>query len=373
MPLQCHWDRAHGRSTCLLANVIFHTALSQHCSCTCYSAASCDIQAEWGASGLPEAGPPGAPPVPLGQGARTFYCLLGHLYAAGRAELMRMASALKLDLPGEACTASSWSVMIEPFSGSSSAHANHTQKCSSSAPVLCTCRTSKTPACCCAARCVRASSVQARTAYVQTHLHSRLSSVCAGARAAELLAQRGHAGSSRARYTLGSFSRRPGVPLCTIRWKLPSRHCLLRVAAIYPAQLASGCPHHHRSVARNQGLHCAFASWTIGGLASDRRPPAAAGSSRAQERAQQDRLVSAHAQIRLGRLAGSAGRAGQGSQRACRPAGPAAAQRRQRIRIQRRRERARCVPTQRAPSYARCESDSESELSVVESEPGVCC
>ena len=59
------------------------------------------VQAEWGASGLPEAGPPGPVPAPLGQSARRFYCLLGHLYAAARAELRRMATALKLDMPGD--------------------------------------------------------------------------------------------------------------------------------------------------------------------------------------------------------------------------------------------------------------------------------
>ena len=74
------------------------------CSPPCFLIMCAAPQAEWGASGLPEAGPPGVGPAPLGQTARKFYCLLGHLYAAARAELGRMASALKLDLPGQAST-----------------------------------------------------------------------------------------------------------------------------------------------------------------------------------------------------------------------------------------------------------------------------
>lgn len=53
-------------------------------------------QAEWGASGLPETGPPDTGGEPLGQSARLFYCLLGHLYAAARQELVHMASHLEV-------------------------------------------------------------------------------------------------------------------------------------------------------------------------------------------------------------------------------------------------------------------------------------
>ena len=56
----------------------------------------CTAQAEWGASGLPETGPPNTGGEPLGQSARSFYCLLGHLYAAARQELVHMASSLEV-------------------------------------------------------------------------------------------------------------------------------------------------------------------------------------------------------------------------------------------------------------------------------------
>ncbi|KAK9806020.1 hypothetical protein WJX73_006019 [Symbiochloris irregularis] len=53
-------------------------------------------EAEWGASGLPEPGPPDVPRNAPGQGARTFYGLLGQLYTTARHQLVHMASSLEV-------------------------------------------------------------------------------------------------------------------------------------------------------------------------------------------------------------------------------------------------------------------------------------